>query len=192
MPVIWLRTIAPTFGRCTIVQRLFLFLSVQIQRLIRPCSYSSKAGVCGQHHNLRGPSLAAASNSTLCARQTPCHGLIDELQLRLYSERQILARGLAHPIVFMGRTTPRALDGVVDGVVKQSEEQSNINGDSNGNIEAGSKESSQEATRSGKTGKGEKEGKEEKEENGMQTFFTKVSKAQLRVECSERRAANLV
>eukprot|EP00752_Nemacystus_decipiens_P012922 g11436.t1 len=97
---------------------------------------------------------------------------------RLYSERDILARGLAHPIVFMGGTTPRALDGVVDGVVKQSEEQNGTNsetnvgtnGDTNNvDIKGGSKE----AAASEKTGDGDKEEKEEKDGNGMQTFFTK-------------------
>ena len=78
---------------------------------------------------------------------------------RLFSEKRILARGLAHPVVFLGQTTPRALDGVVDGVVKQSEE---------------SDRKSQAAGNSGGGGGGEGGGKDE---NGMQTFFTKVSKA---------------
>ncbi|CBJ48930.1 conserved unknown protein [Ectocarpus siliculosus] len=93
---------------------------------------------------------------------------------RLFSERQILARGLAHPIVFMGRTTPRALDGVVDGVVKSSEEQSmNENGEMNSsnsnNVSKGEiKDSAADGQGKGKAG--ETQGKDE---NGMQTFFTK-------------------
>ncbi|CAM9128034.1 unnamed protein product [Scytosiphon promiscuus] len=83
---------------------------------------------------------------------------------RLYSERQILARGLAHPIVFMGRTTPRALDGVVDGVVKSSEEQDQA---ANGDTSSGGKNNrGTDAEKKGETAAG-------KEENGMQTFFTK-------------------
>lgn len=99
---------------------------------------------------------------------------------RLYSERQILARGLAHPIVFMGRTTPRALDGVVDGVVKQSEEQSSTDGNGNstgsGDTKGASKEATAAPTASGKAvgGDGENEGKDG---NSMQTFFTKVGRA---------------
>lgn len=92
----------------------------------------------------------------------------DAFPFRLFSERQILARGLAHPIVFMGRTTPRALDGVVDGVVKSSEEQSkNDDGEMDSSISNnGSKNESKD---SGAGGQGQ-----EKDENGMQTFFTKV------------------
>ncbi|CAM9623563.1 unnamed protein product [Ectocarpus fasciculatus] len=87
---------------------------------------------------------------------------------RLFSERQILARGLAHPIVFMGRTTPRALDGVVDGVVKSSEEQSkNDNGEVNRKND-GSKSKKGSVDGQGKAGEAQ-----EKDENGMQTFFTK-------------------
>ncbi|CAN0422290.1 unnamed protein product [Pylaiella littoralis] len=77
---------------------------------------------------------------------------------RLYSEKQILARGLAHPVVFMGGSTPRALDGAVDGVVKQSNEQSG-------------KESKGHNGDEGRNGDDVKE--DEKRENGMQTFFTK-------------------
>ncbi|CAM9985695.1 unnamed protein product, partial [Laminaria digitata] len=74
---------------------------------------------------------------------------------RLFSEKGILARGLAHPVVFLGQTTPRALDGVVDGVVKQSEQ---IN------------RKSQTAVSSRGAGGGEEGGKDA---NGMQTFFAK-------------------
>ncbi len=58
----------------------------------------------------------------------------------------------------MGRTTPRALDGVVDDVVKQSEEQSK---------NSKSISESQTDSKGGEGGSG-------KGENGMQTFFTKV------------------
>lgn len=71
---------------------------------------------------------------------------------RLFSEKGILARGLAHPIVFMGQATPRALDGAVDGVVKRSED------------------SSKEAE-----GKNGEKKDEKKDANGMQTFFAKAS-----------------
>lgn len=67
--------------------------------------------------------------------------------VRLYSERGILARGLAHPVVFMGQTTPRVLDGAVNGVVKQGEGRGKDVGDDD--------------APGGDT-------------NGMQTFFTKV------------------
>ncbi|CAM9570420.1 unnamed protein product [Hapterophycus canaliculatus] len=88
---------------------------------------------------------------------------------RLYSERQILARGLAHPIVFMGRTTPRALDGVVDGVVKSSNEQGQTSdSDSDKNSNSGKKING--AARAEKDGGGA----DGKNENGMQTFMTKV------------------
>lgn len=40
----------------------------------------------------------------------------------MYSEKGILARGLTHPLVFTGNTTPRVLDRTVDGVVKQNNE----------------------------------------------------------------------
>lgn len=70
----------------------------------------------------------------------------------------------------MGRTTPRALDGVVGGVVNQTEEQGDTSGDSNGVVTGTG--SSKETAVSQKTGDGGKAGKEE---NGMQTFFTKVS-----------------
>lgn len=80
---------------------------------------------------------------------------------RLYSERQILARGLAHPIVFMGGSTPRALDGVVDGVSKQSEEQT------------GGKQSRGQTQEKGGGDGGDSNG-DGKGANGMQTFFTKV------------------
>ncbi|CAM9762041.1 unnamed protein product [Ectocarpus sp. 4 AP-2014] len=91
---------------------------------------------------------------------------------RLFSERQILARGLAHPIVFMGRTTPRALDGVVDGVVKSSEEQTmNENGEMNSsNSNNVSNSESKDSAADGQEKAGEAQGKDE---NGMQTFFTK-------------------
>lgn len=75
---------------------------------------------------------------------------------RLFSEKGILARGLAHPVVFLGQSTPRALDGVVDGVVKQSEQN----------------DRNSQATGSSGGGSGEEGGKDA---NGMQTFFAKVS-----------------
>lgn len=77
---------------------------------------------------------------------------------RLFSEKGILARGLAHPVVFLGQSTPRALDGVVDGVVKQSEQNDRKSHDAvsggNGSVEDGGKDA-----------------------NGMQTFFAKVSQS---------------
>lgn len=89
-----------------------------------------------------------------------CHWYLPQHEIpRLYSERQILARGLAHPIVFMGGSTPRALDGVVDGVVKTNEEQSD-----------------QQSTVH--TGKGAGNEGDRKGENGMQTFFTKVKQGE--------------
>lgn len=77
---------------------------------------------------------------------------------RLFSEKGILARGLAHPVVFLGQSTPRALDGVVDGVVKQSEHNDR---NSNGAVSGGG----------GSTEEGRKDA------NGMQTFFAKVSQS---------------
>ena len=87
----------------------------------------------------------------------------------------------------MGRTTPRALDGVVDGVVKQSEEQSSSNGDSTGDVTGGSKEAAVTA----KTGDGGNDEKEDKDGNGMQTFFTKVGLSLARgVVCVETASAS--
>lgn len=81
----------------------------------------------------------------------------------------------------MGRTTPRALDGVVDGVVKQSEEQSEDPSSTSDNTDGdvNVKGSSKASTAQDKTAEEGDKGKEEKQENGMQTFFTKVSRAQV-------------
>lgn len=45
----------------------------------------------------------------------------------LYSGKRILARGLAHPLVFTGNTTPRVLDRAVDGIVEQGDQKSKGN-----------------------------------------------------------------
>ncbi|CAM9671076.1 unnamed protein product [Ascophyllum nodosum] len=65
----------------------------------------------------------------------------------LYNEKGILARGLTHPLVFTGNTTPRALDRTVDGVVERS------------NVRGGTAKAKAETTPTGA--------------NGMQTFFAK-------------------
>lgn len=77
----------------------------------------------------------------------------------------------------MGRTTPRALDGVVDGVRKSSEEQGKASdGDKNGGRKIDSAAESEK----------EREAADGKEQNGMQTFFTKVGGQQIaQIENSE-------
>ena len=83
---------------------------------------------------------------------------------RLFSEKGILARGLAHPVVFLGQSTPRALDGMVDGVVKQSE-QNAIKSPAAANSSGGG------------AGVGGSDREGGKDANGMQTFFAKVSQS---------------
>ncbi|CAN0422319.1 unnamed protein product [Pylaiella littoralis] len=80
---------------------------------------------------------------------------------RLYSEKKILARGLAHPVIFMDEST-RALDGAVDDVVKQSTEQSG---------KRGGKESEGRKGKEGRNGDDDKG--DQKEEDGLQALFTK-------------------
>ncbi|CAM9923584.1 unnamed protein product [Sphacelaria rigidula] len=115
---------------------------------------------------------------------------------RLYAEKGVLARGLAHPMVFMGQTTPRALDGTVSGVIRESEHtETGVAGQHKhpaseaatttaseavpGNpSRAGAKPSSGEAK-----GKVAEDGSKKKDENanGMMNFFSKVRSVVQRV-----------
>lgn len=75
----------------------------------------------------------------------------------------MLARGLAHPVVFMGGNTPRALDGVVDGVVERSKE--------------GDERPMRDSRREGSEEMGKRNGDivgRRRDVNGMRTFFSKV------------------
>lgn len=97
------------------------------------------------------------------------------MHFRLYSERGILARGLTHPLVFTGQSTPRALDGAVSGIVKQSEQAESTKAATAAAAATPASSSSSASDERERKGKKEEAKIKGRDQNGMMTFFTKVT-----------------